>query len=112
MKGMNARTGRPLSGSAHLRQSILNILTTPVGTRVLRRDYGSELPELVDAPVDAALVARIRRATAGALNRWEPRIRVTRVYVLAAGSGFIEVVIEGRSLESGASFRTNGVRIA
>ncbi|ELN2578469.1 GPW/gp25 family protein [Enterobacter kobei] len=111
MKGMNARTGRPLSGNDHLRQSILNILTTPVGTRVLRRDYGSELPELVDAPVDAALIGRIRRATADALNRWEPRIRVTRVYVTGAGNGFIEIVIEGRSLESGAQFRTSGVRI-
>ena len=111
MKGMNARTGRPLSGNDHLRQSILNILTTPVGTRVLRREYGSELPELVDAPVDAALVGRIRRATADALNRWEPRIQVTRVYVTGAGNGFIEIVIEGRSLESGTQFRTNGVRI-
>lgn len=112
MKGMNARTGRPLTGIAHLRQSILNILTTPIGTRVLRREYGSELPELVDAPVDAALVARIRRATAHALNRWEPRIRIQRVYVLSAGDGFIEVVIEGLNLESGVPFRTNGVKIS
>ena len=112
MKGMNAKTGRPLSGNAHLCQSILNILTTPIGTRVLRRDYGSRLPELVDAPLDGVLVADIRRATAVALNRWEPRVSISRIYVLAAGSGTIEVVIEARNNETGAPFRTAGVRIS
>jgi len=49
MKGMNASTGRASGGLQHLYQSIAKILTTPVGTRVKRREFGSELPELVDA---------------------------------------------------------------
>ncbi len=49
--GMNAATGRNLTGLDHLHQSIADILSTPIGTRVMRRDYGSRLPELIDAPM-------------------------------------------------------------
>lgn len=41
MRGMNSETGKTISGIEHLKQSIVDILTTPVGTRVMRRDYGS-----------------------------------------------------------------------
>lgn len=79
MIGTDARTGRQLEGEAHLRQSIADILTTPVGTRVMRRDYGSVLPELIDQPFNGATRMRMYGATATALMRWEPRIRVTRI---------------------------------
>lgn len=111
MKGMNAETGRPLSGDAHLNQSIVNLLTTPIGTRVLRRDYGSGLFDLVDSPLDGILVANIRKETAIAINRWEPRLKIERVYVLAAGNGYIEVGIEGFNRENSAFFRSARVRV-
>ena len=52
MLGMNAHTGQSLSGLDHLRQSIADILSTPLNTRVMRRDYGSRLPELIDQPIN------------------------------------------------------------
>lgn len=79
MNGMNATTGLALSGTDHLAQSIGDILTTPLGTRVMRRDYGSLLPELVDQPFNDATRLRLFGATALALMRWEPRIRLIRV---------------------------------
>ncbi|MBF0035823.1 phage baseplate protein [Citrobacter freundii] len=111
MKGMNSQTGRPLSGDAHLNQSIANLLTTPIGTRVLRRDYGSGLFDLVDSPLDGILVANIRKEVAVAINRWEPRLKIERVYVLAAGNGYIEVGIEGYNRENNAFFRSSRVRV-
>lgn len=50
MNGVNCRTGKRLSGAVHLRQSVSDILNTPVGSRVLVRDYGSDLFELLDSP--------------------------------------------------------------
>ncbi|MEN1450892.1 GPW/gp25 family protein, partial [Pseudomonas aeruginosa] len=47
---MNAHTGGAIDRLAHIRQSIAVILTTRIGTRVMRREYGSQLPELIDAP--------------------------------------------------------------
>jgi len=67
MNGVNSRTGKRLSGSDHLRQSVSDILSTPVGSRVLIRDYGSDLFSLVDNPRDDLTRLRIIAATASAL---------------------------------------------
>ena len=79
MIGTHAVTGRALSGTEHLAQSIGDILTTPLGSRVMRRDYGSLLPELVDQPFNDTTRLRLYGAAALALMRWEPRIRLIRV---------------------------------
>lgn len=86
MTGMHASTGKPLAGEAHIAQSIRTILSTPLGSRCMRRDFGSRLPELVDAPQNAATRLLLCAATAGALARWEPRIRLSRVRVLSASA--------------------------
>lgn len=89
MSGMNVLTGKPISGLDHIRQSVRDILTTPLGSRVMQRDYGSRLPELLDAPMNTALPMKIVAATATAIRRWEPRLRLTKVTLSgnAAGRG-------------------------
>lgn len=103
MTGMDRGTGMPLGGEAHLRQSIADILSTPIGTRVGRRDYGSLLPELIDQPVTPSSILRLYAATALALSRWERRLRLKRV-TLSPGSrpGAVSLVIEGQRTD-GAS---------
>lgn len=60
MIGMDRRTGKPLSGLDHLRQSIGDILATPVGSRRMRPEYGSLLRRFVDLPVNEGWKARYR----------------------------------------------------
>jgi phage baseplate assembly protein W len=79
MPGMNAQTGRRLEGLEHLRQSVRDILTTPIGSRVMRREYGSLLPELIDQPLNDATLLRAYSAIIIALIRWEPRLRITAI---------------------------------
>lgn len=79
MNGIDATTGRALDGIAHLGQSIGDILMTPLGSRIMRRDYGSLLPELIDQPFNDATRLRLYGATALALMRWEPRVRLIRI---------------------------------
>ena len=74
MNGMDRATGKQLSGDEHLAQSIADILSTPLGSRVMRRDYGSLLPELLDRPLNAATRLLCAQATALAISRWEPRV--------------------------------------
>ena len=76
---MNRHTGRAITGLEHLRQSVGDILSTPIGSRVMRREYGSLVPELLDHPDNDATRVRLNAAVAGALMRWEPRIRLTRI---------------------------------
>lgn len=100
MHGVNAGNGKRLSGTEHLRQSVIDILTTPIGSRVLRRDYGSELVDLVDNPQDESNRVRIIAATAGALARWEPRIRVSSVQVAFITHGHFDLTIVGTDIEN------------
>jgi phage baseplate assembly protein W len=99
MKGMNAVTGRSISGVEHLSQSIGKILSTPLGSCIQRRSFGSEVPDLIDAPSNGATQIRLYAAIATALMRWEPRLTVTRVQLLtdtdAAFAGEQLVDIEG-----------------
>ena len=76
---MNRETGAAITDLDHLKQSIGDILTTRIGTRLARREYGSQVPELIDQPFNGATTLRLYAATAMALMRWEPRIRITRV---------------------------------
>lgn len=91
---MNAATGRALAPAAHIGQSIADILTTPIGTRVMRRLYGSFLPALVDQPATAANLLRLRAATAQAIMKWEPRTRVRSIAVAVTAEGRTEISIE------------------
>lgn len=100
MNGMDRNTGKPLSAIDHLRQSIADILTTPIGSRVMRRDYGSALFELIDQPMNPLGLLRLYAATADAIRRWEPRIRLTRVAVAggeaaALAAGVFALDLEG-----------------
>ena len=110
MKGMNAKTGRATFGLSHLYQSIEKILTTPLGTRIARREFGSELPDLVDAPNNLATRVRLYAAAATALMRWEPRLKLTRVQlstdVSETGAGVQVLDIEGTTTESGDEVST------
>lgn len=103
MKGIDRNTGRQLGGLDHLRQSIADILSTPLGSRVMRRDYGSRLFELVDRPLNDTTRADMHAATAEALIRWEPRIAVTRV-TTSVDVGSISITVEGQYLPNGQIF--------
>lgn len=97
MTGMNSRTGKRLDGDAHLAQSCADILTTPIGTRVMLRDYGSAIFELIDQPLNALTRLRVIAATAVALARWEPRITLSRVsFDPSAEPSRPVLVLEGR----------------
>lgn len=76
---MNRRNGSTLTAREHIAQSVEDILTTRLGTRIARREYGSLLPELIDQPLNQATCLRLYAATAMALIRWEPRINLTQV---------------------------------
>lgn len=87
MIGTDAATGKHLDGLDHLRQSIADIITTPLGSRVMRRTYGSLLMQLIDQPFTGATAVRLYASVAEALMRWEPRIRVLRLALAGPANG-------------------------
>lgn len=111
MIGMHQETGRPIEGLAHLRQSVSRILTTPLGTRVMRREFGSRLYDLVDHPLNATTRLAIIAATAEALITWEPRIVVEEVVVNSATAGSITIDLTGQYLPEGRTVSLEGLKI-
>ena len=97
---MNRHTGGSIDTQAHIAQSITDILTTRLGTRVMRREYGSLLPELVDHPFNDATRLRVYAASVMAIMRWEPRVSISRVQLQGATlQGQVVIDIEGRILD-------------
>jgi phage baseplate assembly protein W len=99
MRGMSVATGKPIEGAEHLRQSVADILTTPLGTRVCRRDYGSELFALIDQAMTPAGRLRLFAATAMALLRWEPRLKLTAIALVADAPGRWRLTLDGQRVD-------------
>lgn len=108
---MSRDTGKTVERIEHLRQSIIDILTTPIGSRVMRRDYGSRLFELIDAPVNRETLVDYYAAVAEALDRWEDRIQVQQVDIASAVVGSITLSIAGKYLVDGQTVRLDGIQI-
>ena len=52
---MSRQSGTELSEIDHIRQSIEDIISTPIGSRLMRRDYGTQVANLLDQPTSEAL---------------------------------------------------------
>ena len=111
MKGTDSATGKYLQGIDHLRQSIRDILTTPIGSRVMRREYGSRIYELVDAPMNRATLLELYVATAEALAQWEPRFLLTSVKATEASPGHIILSLQGEYRPTGETINLDGIEV-
>jgi hypothetical protein len=62
-----------------IEESMVMILLTPKGQRVMRPEFGCEIHELVFAPNNATTAGLAAYYVQEALRMWEPRIEVRRV---------------------------------
>ncbi len=107
---VDRRTGAIVRDRADIRQSVEDILTTRIGSRLLARDYGSDVPSRVDAPMNdrnrLALFADIhdalqpRQGMYGILG--EPRFALRRIVVTDASvAGRIVLLLLGVEYPNG-----------
>lgn len=97
VSGMDRTTGRVCAGIDHIRQSITDILTTPLASRICNRQYGSDLPDQIDGPMNDAGIQSLYAATALAIARWYPFVTLTKILVTpdTANPGTVEIVLSG-----------------
>ena len=97
---LDPRTGlvATVAYEADIRQSILIILETAPGERVMRPNFGCGIHELVFSAVDSTVLQRIRSLVEEALRRCEARIDVLGVTVdeEASSEGQLKVEVEYR----------------
>ncbi|MBI4538143.1 MAG: GPW/gp25 family protein [Gemmatimonadetes bacterium] len=84
--------------AAAIRQSILMLLSTVPGERVMRPDYGCDLRKLVFSPNDGTTQGLAIHYVRQALERWEPRIEIVRLdaEASAADPGRLDITLEYR----------------
>lgn len=63
---------------AAIRQSIVMILLTRRGERVMRPDFGSDLHDIVFSPMDRTSAGLAMHLARQAVSRWEPRVKLLR----------------------------------
>ncbi len=98
---MNRIDGTVITGAARLAQSIMDIVTTPLSSRIMRREYGCLLHQLLDAPINGQTRLLMAATVATAIVRWEPEVKLTRVRVsdaTAGAAGALSLDIEGQDL--------------
>ncbi|WP_449553809.1 GPW/gp25 family protein [Lelliottia amnigena] len=94
--GMSQRSGKAITDTDHLRQSVRDILLTPQGSRIARREYGSLLSVLIDQPQNPALRLQIMSAVYMALSRWEPRLTLDSITINSRFDGSMVVDLTGQ----------------
>lgn len=99
--GMNRSSGKSISDTEHLRQSVRDILLTPQGSRIARREYGSLLSALIDQPQNPALRLQIMSAVYVALARWEPRLTLDTLTINSNFDGSMVVELTGQRNSGG-----------
>lgn len=100
--GLRRGDGGTITDEEHIAQSLSDILRTPIGSRVMRRDYGSLLSDMIDQPQNPALELQIRVACYMAILKWEPRVTLTEVTTERQLNGRMVVNVTGQLTDSGA----------
>lgn len=82
--------------------SIAVILGTKLGSRVIERDFGSDLRGLIFQNIEEATFARVRAAIVDALTRWEKRIELLEIQFddSLRKDGILNVMIHYRIISS------------
>lgn len=100
--------------------SIIAILLTPIGTRIMLPEFGSRLPEMVFEVNDTLLQEQIRSYVGDAVARWEPRVRVVEVLSFRDQyddhslhvSVTYEIVSDGRTVTNSFTLSSSGTLYA
>jgi phage baseplate assembly protein W len=74
-------TLRLTDGEDLIRRSLVLILSTAPGERLMRPDFGCGIQELVFQPNTAALRGAVQDRVAEAVRKWEPRVDLLGVTV-------------------------------
>ena len=92
---LNHHTGAAIEGWAHVVQSIETILVTRLNTRVFMRQFGSDVPLMIDMPMNDANIMVLYVSVAEAIDRWEPRFELTGNHIPNAHLGDHTIIEDG-----------------
>ncbi len=88
------------SGTERLRQSLLLILYTNLGERVMNRTFGADFRSFVFEPMDQLVLDRITFSIRKAVELWEPRVLIERldINLIDPKNGLMQVAVDFREV--------------
>jgi phage baseplate assembly protein W len=91
-----------VSGDDNVTQSLLVLLKTAAGERLMRPEFGTTVPELVFEAGSDQNLFRLEQALLATIQRWEPRVEVDDVAAsrVAGEDGVVEVSVTYRILRT------------
>lgn len=109
--GMCRDTGAALFGVAYLRQRLADVINTPLGSLVGRRDFGSNIHEMVDKNVNRSFYMHCYMRLAEAINNKANGLedfRLIEMQIERIDKGHFEFVITGELM--GANVVVEGIK--
>ncbi|MBG6205384.1 GPW/gp25 family protein [Roseibium album] len=106
MAGIDRYTLKPIDNLTHTLQCVEVILTTEIGTRVMRRHFGGGVAELLGRALTPRLFAVIQQLIAVAIDTWEPRLAVKRI-LFSGSTDVVRLGTAGIVIE--ADYRPGGL---
>lgn len=79
MAGIDRRTGKVIDNLQSALQGIEVTFSTRLGDRMMRREFGAGLIELIGRLVSAHLLMAFQQLIVTAIDLWEPRFHVRRI---------------------------------
>lgn len=95
-----------LSSEEKIKESIMIILGTAKGERVMRPSFGCDIHDLVFSIINATTLTQIKSAVLDALVYWEPRIEVLEVNTSdeKSGDGILLIQVEYKVRQTNSIF--------
>ena len=81
------------SDGTDVRESLEILLSTLVGERLYRPDFGCDLKRFMFEEVNSALATEIREMIVATVNAYEPRVEITKITITEAEESAYTLVI-------------------
>ncbi|MFC6444563.1 GPW/gp25 family protein [Shinella zoogloeoides] len=85
--GINARTGKLLTGPAHLAQSLGKIWHTRIGARVMRLTFGADLRSLLSEDLTPSIALLLYNEMVASAALWEPEYLLGQLQLVTMTDG-------------------------
>lgn len=79
MAGVDRHTGKVIDNFQSALQGVEVVFTTRLGDRVMRREFGAGLVDLIGRLISVHLMMSFQQLIVTAIDLWEPRFRVRNI---------------------------------
>lgn len=112
--GTHRDTGAVITGVDYLKQRLSDVINTPLGSLVARREFGSRMYELTDRNIDRRFYMDAYVRLSEAINKVENGLddfKLDEMSVSPEGNGQVSIDLMGTYLSNGKPITIEGIML-